>query len=243
MKKLVLAALAAAMISSGLYGQEPDKGLRFGAGVDLVSGYLWRGLREAGISLQPSLSMSAAGFSITAWGSSDFSGQSYKELDLTVAYDFGAVRLSVNDIYAVSPANGPTHYFEYGRGGQHRVEAGIVWRIAERVPLTVAWYTTLTGGSDYDENGKRVYASYAELSYPLAVEGIDLRGGIGIVPWKAVGVYGIDRDFYVQDIFLKADRNWALKSTAGLSLGLTAKVSWNPAKGDANVMCGVSLNM
>lgn len=39
------------------------------AGVDLVSGYVWRGQDLGGVSLQPSASIAYKGFSLGAWGS------------------------------------------------------------------------------------------------------------------------------------------------------------------------------
>ena len=38
------------------------------AGVDLVSGYVWRGQDLGGVSLQPSASIAYKGFSLGAWG-------------------------------------------------------------------------------------------------------------------------------------------------------------------------------
>lgn len=40
-----------------------------GVGVDLVSGYIWRGQDLGGVSIQPSLSVACKGFSLGAWGS------------------------------------------------------------------------------------------------------------------------------------------------------------------------------
>ena len=50
-----------------------DKGVSFSGGSDLVSSYYWRGVKESGPALQPTLTMTAGNFSVTAWGSIDFS--------------------------------------------------------------------------------------------------------------------------------------------------------------------------
>lgn len=74
-----------------------DKGVSFSGGSDLVSSYYWRGVKESGPALQPTLTMTAGNFSVTAWGSIDFSDSGYKEMDLTLAYQLGPVTLSVAD--------------------------------------------------------------------------------------------------------------------------------------------------
>ena len=89
-------------------------------------------------------------------------------------------RLSLADIYCVSPAGEKRDsygYFSFGKGSPHRIEAGIRWRISEQVPVTLAWYTTLFGGSDYNAAGKRVFASYFEISYPFTLQGHRPGGG------------------------------------------------------------------
>lgn len=228
-----------------LSASEKPKSVELTGGSDIVSSYMWRGLREAGVSFQPTLTLEAAGFSLSAWGSADFAGKSYKEMDLIAAYEAGSLRFTLADIYCVYPESGKTDYgyFDFAKGSPHRIEAGVVWRITERIPLTLSWYTTLFGGSDYDSSGKRAYASYAELSYPFAVKGIDMKAGIGIVPWNASGVYGIDRGFYVQNVFIDAGKSWSLKDAAGLQVGLFTSVSWNPALADVNFTGGISLRM
>lgn len=220
-------------------------GVKVTVGSDIVSGYLWRGLREAGVSFQPVLTLRAGNFSLSGWGSADFAGLSYKEMDLTVGYVLGPVSLSVADIFCVYPESGTVDYgyFYFGKGSRHRIEAGVVWKITRRVPLTLSWYTTLFGGSDFDSAGKRAYASYVEVSYPFAVKGIDMKAGIGVVPWNAFGVYGIDRSFYVQNIFLDAGKSWRIRNAAGLEVGLFTTVSWNPAMSDVNFIGGISFRM
>ena len=71
---------------------------------DLVSSYVWRGFYQTGVSFQPTLGFGIGGFSLTAWGSTDFDGTSSsdgeaaKEIDLTAAYTFfgGQVREAIS---------------------------------------------------------------------------------------------------------------------------------------------------
>lgn len=69
---------------------------------DLVSSYVWRGFYQTGVSFQPTLGFGIGGFSLTAWGSTDFDGTSSsdgeaaKEIDLTAAYTFGDSGLTLS---------------------------------------------------------------------------------------------------------------------------------------------------
>ena len=110
-----------------------------------------------------------------------------------------------------------------------------------RLYLTLAWNTVLFGAADVNSKGNRAYATYVELSYPFAVKGVDMKAGIGIVPWNAYGTYGIDRDFYVQNVFLNAGKSWTVAGS--LQLGLFTSLSWNPALEDVNFVGGISLRM
>ena len=188
--------------------------------------------------------MSAGNFSATAWGSVDFDS-AYKEMDLTLAYALGPVTVSLADLYwEGSAADRNTigrHYFHFGADSPHRVELGVSWCISQKVPLTLAWNTVLFGAADVNSKGNRAYATYVELSYPFAVKGVDMKAGIGIVPWNAYGTYGIDRDFYVQNVFLNAGKSWTVAGS--LQLGLFTSLSWNPALEDVNFVGGISLRM
>ena len=58
-------------------------------GVDLVSGYVWRGQDLGGVSLQPAVSVAYKGFSLEAWGLSLIHICVY--LDNAVVLAFGVV--------------------------------------------------------------------------------------------------------------------------------------------------------
>ena len=209
---VILLTAMAVMLTVDLCAQDRQRGVEISGGTDLVSGYVWRGVWEAGVSLQPTLALAAGNFSVTAWGSVDFAATSYKEMDLTMAYALGPVTFSLADLYWEGGAGDrgtiSRNYFRFGADSPHRVEAGIAWCISPRVPLTLAWNTVLFGAADVDAAGDRAYATYIEASYPFAVKGIDMKAGVGVVPWNAVGTYGIDRDFYVQNVFVNAAKGW-----------------------------------
>ena len=62
----------ALLMSFATFAQE-EKQFEIAPSADLVSSYVWRGVYQTGASVQPSINLSYAGFSLTAWGSTDFS--------------------------------------------------------------------------------------------------------------------------------------------------------------------------
>ena len=247
MKRFVFGVLAAAALFSAGRVSAQEKGVSFSGGADIVSTYLWRGVYEAGVSFQPTLVMTAGNFSATAWGSVDFASTTYKEMDLTLAYTLGPVTLSLADLYWTGAYTDresvDRNYFRFGSDSPHRVEVGASWVVSEKVPFTLSWYTVLFGAADVNAEGERAYASYFEVAYPFSVKGVDMKAGVGMVPWNAVGTYGIDRDFYVQNVFLNAGKSWNIKGTESMSIGIFTNLVWNPAMEEVNFGGGFSFRM
>ena len=178
MKRWIWAMVAVFVVlfSIDVCAQENERGVRFGGGADVVSGYIWRGVWEAGPSIQPTLVLSAGNFSATAWGSVDFASTSYKEMDLTLAYALGPVTVSLADLYwEGSAADRNTigrRYFHFGADSPHRVELGVSWCISQKVPLTLAWNTVLFGAADVNSKGNRAYATYVGSPIRLLSRGL-----------------------------------------------------------------------
>ena len=108
LKKMAVVAMIFSVSSfSIMQAQENEAGVKFTVQGDLVSSYVWRGMYQTSASFQPTFGLSVGGFSLTAWGSTDFtgvnenSGQGAKEIDLTAAYTFGnsGLTLSVADLW------------------------------------------------------------------------------------------------------------------------------------------------
>ena len=247
MKRIIACALVVmAVLTVGPVSAQ-DKGISFSGGSDLVSSYIWRGVYEAGVSLQPTLTMSAGNFSATAWGSVDFASTSYKEMDITLAYTLGPVTLSLADLYWEGGAGNrdliSRNYFTFDSNSPHRIEVGANWIISEKIPFTLSWYTILFGAADVNSRGERAYSSYFEIAYPFQVKGIDMKAGIGMVPWNAYGTYGVDRDVYVQHVFLNAGKTWNIGRNDDMNIGLFTNLIWNPALEDVNFVGGISFRM
>lgn len=173
-KNITLASLIFSLSSfTALKAEENESPVNFTVQGDLVSSYIWRGFYQTGASFQPTLAFSAGGFSLTAWGSTDFDGYkssegaANKEIDLTAAYTFGnsGLTLSIADLWWAG--QGANKYFNFkSHETAHHFEAGVAYTLpVEKLPLSIAWYT-MFAGQDKDADGNQNYSSYVELNYP-----------------------------------------------------------------------------
>ena len=228
---LLLSALRAKAEETALpEGKRP--GVTLQVEMDLVSSYIWRGVYEAGPSLQPGLTLGIGNFTIAAWGSVDFTSSSYKEADLMLSYRLKNITFHLKDLYDEGSASDRNpqisrNYFHFGADSPHRIEAGIEWQVSRKVPITLSWYTILFGARDVDTRGRRCYSSYVEVAYPFTVKTIDLKTGVGAAPWKTAGEGGA-KGFAVKNVFINAGKLWAVKSMGSFRIGLFTHLSWGP---------------
>ena len=94
-KTTFLSALAIAIPAMGMTQDKVEASV----GADLVSGYIWRGQDLGGVSIQPTLSVSYKGFSLSAWGTAGIEKEDAKEIDLTLGYTTGGFSISVTDYW------------------------------------------------------------------------------------------------------------------------------------------------
>lgn len=220
---------------------------------DLVSSYVWRGVYQTGASFQPTLAFGVGGFSLTAWGSTDFDGnkstggKASKEIDLTAAYKFGEAgpTLSVASLWWAG--QGANDYFHFkSHETSHHFEAGLSYTLPiEKFPLSIAWYT-MFAGADKDEKGNQNYSSYLEVNYPFVVKGVDLNATVGMLPYEAgynndgSSVYSVPNSgFVVTNVALKATK--AIDFNDKFSLPLFVQAIWNPRMEDTHLVLGVTL--
>lgn len=210
---------------------------------DLVSSYIWRGMYQTGASFQPTLGFGIGGFSLTAWGSTDFdgvsaaSGAAAKEIDLTAAYTFGESGLTVSVADLWWAGQGAGKYFHFNsHETAHHFEAGLAYTLpVEKFPLSIAWYT-MFAGMDKNAEGKQNYSSYVELNYPFTVKAVDLNLTCGVVPYEAPQ-YNCN-GFAVTNVALKGTT--AIKFTDKFSLPIFAQAIWNPRMEDAHLVFGIT---
>lgn len=166
-KTTFLSALAIAVPAMGM---AQDK-VEASAGADLVSGYIWRGQDLGGVSIQPTLSVSYKGFSLSAWGTAGIEKEDTKEIDLTLGYATGGFSISVTDYWF----NGGPGYFHYGsHNTNHTFEAQIGYDFG---PLALNWYTNFAGTDGVNNGGNRAYSSYISATVPFTLAGLELDSG------------------------------------------------------------------
>lgn len=213
---------------------------------DIVSSYIWRGVYQTGASFQPTLGISLGGFSLTAWGSTDFDGNksseglASKEIDLTAACTFGRSGLTLSAASLWWAGQGAGRYFNFeSHRTAHYFEAGLAYALpCEKLPLSIAWYT-LFAGADKNDEGRQNYSSYCELNCPFTVKSVDLNATLGLVPYRTYTVGYGNRGFALTNVALKAST--AIKLTDAFSLPVFAQAIWNPCLEDAHLVFGITL--
>lgn len=238
LKKIALLVLAG-VVTSSISAQE-KKGVEFNVSGDFVSSYVWRGMYQTNAAVQPTLGVGIGGLSLTAWGSTDFTGDA-KEIDLTLAYSFHNFTISVADLWW--PGQGSKKYFHFESDEtDHHFEAGLSYTLpCQKLPLSISWYTMFAGqDKKINDRGeiKQNYSSYAELNYPFEVKGIALNATLGCVPYQSEAQYGVS-GFAITNVALKATKE--VKLSSAFSLPLFAQVIFNPAREDAHLVLGFTI--
>lgn len=232
-EKLLKESMLAMMTLLPLGAVAQDK-VETSVGADLVSSYIWRGQDLGGVSIQPSVGIAYKGVSLSAWGSTSFSGDSGndKELDVTLSYTTGGLTIGVTDYW--SPGTGYFHYKAHETS--HVWEANIGYDFG---PLALNWYTNFAGNDGVNKNGKRAYSSYVEASVPFTLGGLDMDFTLGAVPYGTDFYNGADKGFAVSQVAIGAQKE--LKITDSFSLPVSGKAIWNPATEGAYLVFGITL--
>ena len=224
-----------------------DKGDKcdFSLGADVVSSYLWRGTAYSGASIQPSMGLNVGGFSIGAWGSVDFAGFGFKEVDLTASYTFGNFTVGLFNLW---PGwEGDYNYFDFSKSTVHILEANLLYSF-DPFPLTLGWNTIIAGDDKYMNNHgkmKRAYSTYVEATYSFSVKDVTLDLAVGASLWNSSVLYTSDLygwrqgtdGFAVVYTSLMASKN--IKITDSYSLPVYTQLAYNPAKEDAFLVFGI----
>ena len=230
MKKIIIiSAFFTAITTVAVYGQVEKDTAKISVDVeaDLVSSYVWRGIYQTGVSVQPALSLSAYGATLGAWGSTDFSTFA-KELDFYISYEIGGFSVSVTDYWW----SGEGESFFKERSG-HYFEAGLSYTFPEKFPLSIGINTMFLGDGDKDEEGKQRYSTYISASYPFPIGDTECEVGIGVSPWE--GLYS-DK-FNVATISAKAAKK--LKLSSEYSLPVFVEAIFSPAQDNAYLVFGI----
>lgn len=212
-----------------------------GIGMDLVSGYVWRGQDLGNVSVQPEVSLAYKGLSLTGWGTVGFDKDDTKEFDLMLGYEVKGFSVSVTD-YWISGGPG---YFHYGaHNTSHTFEAQVGYDFGI---LAVNWFTNFAGYIGYKADGSKAYASYCSVAVPFVLGGLDWNVEIGATPWENDFYTGGENSSYSKDMIngfavceVAVEAAKEIKITKNWSLPLFAKAIWNPSTEGFYFVAGLS---
>lgn len=229
--------IAAAMIAAAATGATAQDNVETTVSADIVNQYIWRGQECGEASLQPTLGVSYKGFSLTAWGSTEFCNfGNPKEFDLTLAYTIGGLNIGVTDYWFSKNGGDPQNrYFMYeSHNTNHVFEANIGYDFG---PVALQWFTNFAGNDGINEDGDRAYSSYVELSAPFKLGGCDWSAAVGAVPFATTSY--ATTGFAITNVSLKATKD--INITPSFTVPVFAGVAANPCSQKAYFLFGVTL--
>lgn len=200
LKKIFVAVLFLAFVPSMTHAQEK---FTVNGELGFVSDYVWRGADQfSGFSVQPSLTLGYAGFSLNLWGNQTLSkwedGNGAKEVDINLSYAYKNFSVTISD-YWWAGSNQP--YGDYKN--DHYFEGTLAYNFGESFPLELSWSTMFAGG-DKDEKGDLMASTYISAAYPINLPAdITLTPSVGFTPWE--GMYWDKAAF--TDITLTASKD------------------------------------
>lgn len=221
---LALAALTGFIFAS-TFNPETANGQEISPAADLYSTYVWRGVAYAGPSIQPSVEISAGGFTIGAWGSQGIDGvvssneysTGFQEMDLYAEYsfDFG-LSLGITDYYYPGSL-----YFE---GDSHAYEINVGYGIENfTISANYILNEALAAGSEGGD-------LYFEAGYSIGAADLFVGAGDG---WHTT-----DTEFAVVNVGLGTTRDIVI--TDSFSIPLFGAVVLNPDTEQFYILAGVS---
>lgn len=250
MKSTGATLLGLVLIIPSLCAAQEYAPVTFTTKADVVSSYVWRGMYESGLSVQPTLSTTAGNFSLTAWGSVDISGKGYKETDFSLAYTIKSATLSLTDYWWGGECgiynnrkDGKNNYFQFNNHcTDHILEVGISYLLPLRkCPLSLSWYTMFWGNdkkNNCNSAAVNAYSSYAEISTSLEVQNTTLLFSLGFSPFKSPSNYR-NAELAVTNISVRASRN--IRINDKYSLPIFTQLLWNPNREDVHFVFGITL--
>ena len=233
MKKLFTAFLFLSVFFAALAGEKPRVYLQ----TYLVSAYLWRGQRNAGVSLQPVAGIKWQGLHFYAWGNVQLcppSGEPVKhEIDFFLKYTIRNFTVGLKDVYVNTRGTG---FFSFG-SIPHAANGLDVLLAYDCKYASLEWTTTIAGYDGYNHSGKRSYGSYLIVSAPFSFAWFDWTAQVGIVPYYC-SRYSDDASsgFHVNMCALKMAHTFSFKSD--ISLTPYAQMMVNPSSRKAFFQIG-----
>lgn len=233
-----MAPNAASAAASVTEDDAPDIEWEFwwGAGCNVATNYMWRGYDQSyrggdakmfDPSLQPSVTVGYGPFYVDVWTNASLISN-YKELDLTLGFDYKNLSVTLYDVYC---GNFDTPFFD---DENHSLTATVDYLFFER--LNLHWATTFLHSADYITEGrragKRAFSSYFEVAYTQPFEGVlDLTARAGVSPWTGAfwcyerDMESVAKGFNVTNLSLTLSREFEY---GGVTLPVELSYIYNP---------------
>ena len=202
---------------------------------DIVSHYVWRGMDEGNVSLQPCFELSYKGLSLSCDGNVGLSNwKDGKELNWTLSYTVGGLTLAVIDYWLEGGSDESNRYFKYTKNTNHVFEASVGYDFG---PVALQWYTNFAGDDGLSPSGKRAYSSYLEATAPFRLWTVDWLATAACVPYATD--YYETNGFAVTNLALRATKE--IRITDSFGIPIFAEFIGNPRTEKLYFVLGITL--
>ncbi|MDD2962309.1 MAG: hypothetical protein PHU33_00035 [Bacteroidales bacterium] len=240
MKRTIYSLLFFALVATSLTSAaQSESAFKFNAGADIMSRYIWRGLDYgASPSIQPTLSISGAGFELGYWGAISTLG-TYSEVDLYAKYSIGGFSIMATDYFFpkdVVPVAKSDKYFNWEKETTgHLVEGAVQYKNPEVMPFSLLAGVFVYGAADLKADGNQNYSSYFEVTYSGNLAGNDFDIFVGGT--ADAGLYGTSAGVVNTGITVFR----GIKLTDDFTLPVKASVITNPQASNIHFVLGITL--
>lgn len=235
-QKVLFFVAALLMTTTVAKAQEDENEFETTIAADVVSQYIWRGQDLGNVSFQPTLGVEYKGLSLTAWGSVGLSNpDDTKEIDLTLAYTLGGFNVGITDYWTNDGQDSRARYFKYqAHETNHVFEANVGFDFGV---ANIQWYTYFAGNDGVNNDDKRAYSSYVEVSAPFRFATCDWTATVGAVPFATD--YYDTMGFAVTNLSLQATKD--IRITDTFSIPIFGQITANPRTQKAYLVFGFTL--
>lgn len=211
--------------------QEEESSSPFSVGADVVTNYIWRGVKFAGPSIQPYVELGLGGFTVGSWGSFAFDlDDAPVENDFYLSYSIGGFSIGLTDYYYQGPL------FEFSdEAGSHAFELNAGFS-ASGFSISGNYILNEAGGAGSDGGDL-----YFELGYSFTNVGLFVGAGNG---WHTIEEYDDETGTFEDDVFgvVNVGISTSKEITIGdFALPVSGSVIVNPQAEQAFVVVGFSL--
>lgn len=213
--------------------------------IDLTSAYLWRGQKNAGVSVQPVLGIKWRGINFYVWGNEQLdppAGQNpvKHEIDFFLKYAITpSFTIGLKDVYINTRGTG---IFSFG-SIPHAANGLDVLLHYDIKYVNFEWTTTVAGYDGYTPHGHRSYGSYLIVSAPFKYAYVDWTPSVGVVPYYCSRYSDDDsHGFHVNMAAIKGSHTFTLDPKQSTSITPYMQLMVNPSARTAYFQVGAKFS-